>query len=55
MLWLLKWLIIGHIHRWKTIEKCELRNTIKGVIVERGERYIQQCEKCGIVIKRDLI
>lgn len=32
-------------HKWKTIEKRELREDGKRI----GIRYIQQCEHCGLI------
>lgn len=56
MIWLLKWLFFGHVHKWKTLENRVLNLTDKnGKISVRGQRYVQQCEGCGIVVKRDLV
>lgn len=57
MMWLLQMLIMGHFHKWKTIENVALIQTEDSgrVVVGRGQRYIQQCETCGKVIKRDLV
>jgi phage terminase large subunit GpA-like protein len=55
MIWLLRVLFFGHCHKWKTIQKNNLVNTLGGKPVERGERYILQCEHCGKIIKRDMI
>jgi hypothetical protein len=56
---LLQLLFLGHVHKWKTLEKSPLKiwqdEVGKGPITGAGERYIQQCETCGKVIKRDLI
>lgn len=51
MIQLIKLLIFGHLHKWKIINQCTL-NTDYGA---RGNRYALQCEKCGDVVKRDLI
>jgi hypothetical protein len=51
MLWLLKVLVIGHVHRWKTDEWVVLQTTGGS----RGRRYYQQCEKCGIAHKVDCV
>jgi hypothetical protein len=50
MIRFLQWLILGHIHRWKTIDTRPLESAWA-----KGTRYHQQCEHCGIVKKRDLI
>lgn len=43
-------------HKWKTIEESNLRIMDNGKPTGvTGRRYIQECEKCGKVIKRDLI
>ncbi len=56
MLRLLRILIIGHDHRWKTIKTAPLTTfDHRGKEEDRGERYHQQCEVCGKVVKRDLI
>lgn len=55
MIRLLQWLFLGHVHKWKTLEKRELRQTYGGKVDSVGTRYIQECETCGIVVKRDLI
>lgn len=52
MVRLFQWLFFGHVHKWKTIETRELH---VAETKSRGSRHIQQCEKCGIVVKRDLI
>lgn len=51
MLCLLQLIFLGHFHKWKVIETNNL--TINSEV--KGRRYIQQCEHCGKVIKRDLI
>lgn len=58
MIRLLQLLFLGHVHKWKTIEKSELSvhdGEDVSNIVGRGTRYIQQCERCGVVVKRDLV
>jgi hypothetical protein len=55
MVWLMKWLVLGHIHKWKTIAVRPFRLTERGRVTDTGERHIQQCETCGLVVKRDLI
>ena len=52
MLRLLQWLFVGHVHKWSTLETRKLSTTDGS---ETGVRYIQQCDHCGIVKKRDLI
>lgn len=56
MIRLLQWLFIGHIHKWNTIEDRPLATKDQaGKVVAKGHRYFQQCEHCGVVVKRDLI
>lgn len=55
MMRLLQVLFLGHWHKWTTINEGPLNLTDDGKVVSRGMRYIQQCEKCGIVVKRDLV
>jgi hypothetical protein len=55
VIWLFKWLFFGHVHTWETIGIRDFRTTDAGKVVDIGERHIQQCKTCGIVIKRDLI
>jgi uncharacterized Zn finger protein len=55
MIRLLQLLFLGHFHRWKTIECGPFHLTENGRVTDRGVRYIQQCETCGVVVKRDLI
>jgi hypothetical protein len=53
---LLQWLFLGHIHKWKTLSDGTLTTVNEtGQTKSRGQRYVQQCERCGIVVKRDLI
>lgn len=52
VIWILQWLFVGHVHKWKTIDERVLKGGGNGAT---GSRYIQQCERCGIVVKRDLI
>lgn len=55
MVWLLKFLVFGHVHRWKILSETPLTCTHKGMVLDRGTRFHLQCEKCGDVMKRDLI
>lgn len=55
MIRLLQLIFLGHWHKWKTIEKREFQTTFNGKVHSTGSRHIQQCETCGIVVKRDLI
>lgn len=56
MIRLLQWLFLGHVHKWKTLREGSLATeNDAGKMVARGQRFIQQCECCGIVVKRDLI
>lgn len=50
MLTLLRWLIFGHSHKWKTLEVIPIHCGEK----LRGDAYIQECEKCGHVRRVDL-
>ena len=52
---LLQWLFFGHVHKWKTIEEVAYTRRRLGQITAKGSRFIQQCEHCGVVVKRDLI
>lgn len=55
MIRLLQLLFLGHVHKWKTIDEGPL--TVRDERqrpVSSGTRYVQQCERCGIVVKRDL-
>ncbi|MGV7033070.1 hypothetical protein [Methylobacterium symbioticum] len=54
MLQLLQWLLFGHVHKWKTVRDVPLTELDdRGREVVTGRRYVQQCEYCGKVIKRD--
>lgn len=48
---LLQWLFAGHVHKWKNLAQ-------HNIVGERGTyigiAYIQQCEHCGTVARRDL-
>lgn len=55
MLRLLQWIFLGHVHKWKTVSAGDLEARGDDRINLRGKRYIQQCETCGMVVKRDLI
>lgn len=46
MVELLKYLFLGHSHKWKTIEKQSV--TIANA-PDKWIRYICQCEKCGVI------
>lgn len=52
MIRLLQWLFTGHVHKWKTIDKAKLWGECKERPI--GAMYIQQCEYCGLVKRRDL-
>lgn len=51
---LIKFFLIGHSHKWKTIKETPLEIIRPGGLNDCGIRYFQQCEGCGKVIKRDL-
>jgi hypothetical protein len=60
MIRLLQLLIFGHAHKWKTLKQTPLVRPEQVVYGQTygqrtGTRYIQQCETCGLVTKRDLI
>lgn len=55
MVRLLQLLFLGHFHKWKTIKEHPFSLTENGKSVANGTRYIQQCETCGKVVKRDLV
>lgn len=56
MLRLFQWLFFGHVHKWQTVSENPLAmRDDAGKETAKGRRYIQQCERCGIVKKRDLI
>jgi hypothetical protein len=54
---LVRWLkLFFHSHEWKTIDWMPLKMTNEhGRTVANGRRYIQECETCGLVKKRDLV
>jgi hypothetical protein len=54
MIRLLQLIFIGHFHKWKTIDERFLNIMDGKNVASTGTRYIQQCESCGKVIKRDL-
>ena len=55
MLRLFQWLVFGHVHKWKILEKRGLTYTHRDRVTDRGDRYVLQCERCGDVGKRDII
>lgn len=57
MMELLRFLIFGHLHKWKTIDTknfYERRDLSNPDRMPTGAVYIQQCEGCGKVIRRKL-
>ena len=52
MLFLLEYLIYGHIHKWETIEVSTLTDADSGSV---GTRYNLRCIKCGNIKMVDLI
>lgn len=52
MWYLLLVLLFGHMHKWNTISEAKLTHINTGAV---GTRYICQCEKCGKIVKRDMI
>lgn len=57
MIRFLQLLFFGHVHKWKTIKVVPFENWGESPkeVTARGTRYVQQCEACGVVVKRDLI
>lgn len=57
MIYLLKLLFLGHVHRWKILKEGRL--TIVGSggkeTGEHGSRYVMQCERCGWVKQIDIV
>jgi len=51
MLWLLKILIFGHVHIWRTDREVGLDKSSGST----GTRVYQHCTLCGDVRKKDLI
>lgn len=57
MLSLLQLLIYGHLHKWKVLDRRDFydrRDEAKPNKMPIGAVYIQQCEHCGKVIRRQL-
>jgi len=55
MIRLLRLLIYGHVHEWETVHLTELTVNRSDGGRAQGHRYHLRCEKCGEVVKRDLI
>jgi hypothetical protein len=54
MIWLIKFLIFGHAHKWETIKTEKLSDIIvEGAPGHHGSRYICRCTKCGSIRKFD--
>lgn len=51
MMRLLQWLFVGHLHKWRTLSSHTLVN---GKNEAFGVVYVQQCEHCGTVRRKDL-
>jgi len=53
MIWLLKMIIFGHVHKWKSVkeERYKLHDGNVNHIVAHGTQYILQCEHCGSMKK----
>jgi hypothetical protein len=51
MMRLLQWLFVGHVHKWKNLTQHTLKD-MRGN--NTGVAYVQQCEHCGLVARRDL-
>ena len=51
MIWLIKFLLFGHIHKWECISVNRLTDDVGGI----GMRAVTRCEKCGAYRKWDLI
>lgn len=55
MLWLLKILAFGHVHKWKEVSRAPLEiHHEPSNFVSKGVRVITTCEKCGAWKKWDL-
>lgn len=54
MLWLLKILAFGHVHKWKEVSRVDLHQTQHNGFVNTGKRIYTVCEKCGAHKKWDL-
>ena len=52
MIRLLQWLIFGHVHKWKQVDRTALKMTDSD---EVGTRVECVCERCGVHRKFDLI
>lgn len=48
MLWLIKWLVFGHLHRWEVEERVTTRVTERpsGKVVLREQTVYERC-RCG--------
>lgn len=56
MLWLLKILFFGHVHKWVNttgVSRWE-RHDAYGRVISNGPRYVCHCEKCGAYKAFDL-
>lgn len=54
MLWLLKVLVLGHVHKWKEVSRGPLEEHSDG-FVSKGVRVFTVCETCGAQKKWDLV
>jgi hypothetical protein len=49
MIWLLQMLILGHVHKWKEVDRKQISryNKYMKQTVQVGDRIEYLCEKCG--------
>lgn len=56
MVWLFKWIVFGHVHKWQDVRGVELEiRDRKDRPYKTGTRYVTRCEKCGSYRKWDCI
>lgn len=58
MIWLIKFLFLGHVHKWKTLSRKEMTYRAKTVDGRtKSEDYVRvqcECEICGVPRHWDL-
>lgn len=47
MIRLLQLIFLGHIHKWKTVEKSAYEGRTQGRVTSKGTVFTLQCEHCG--------
>lgn len=56
MIWLIKFVIFGHVHQWKEVERVTRRvDDLDTEEYTTGQRVYTVCETCGAHRKWDLI